>query len=157
MNRHEMLDIDGIRRYIEGGHGTFTIVSNKTGARFTYRLNMPKDAPKVDERNRPVRKDRPLPIFVSVLTGPDNTRDHRFIGTIWIHKKVFSHSLKSKIGYDAPSVAAFRWFYLNLSDHRVLDFCEVWHEGKCGVCGRKLTVPESIERGMGPVCYGKTA
>src|ERR1019366_4832357 len=29
---------------------------------------------------------------------------------------------------------------------------EVWHEGKCGRCGRKLTVPESIERGIGPEC-----
>lgn len=30
--------------------------------------------------------------------------------------------------------------------------CEVWHEGRCGRCGRKLTVPESIETGIGPDC-----
>jgi hypothetical protein len=24
----------------------------------------------------------------------------------------------------------------------------------CGVCGKPLTVPESIERGIGPVCFG---
>jgi hypothetical protein len=28
----------------------------------------------------------------------------------------------------------------------------VWHEGRCGRCGRKLTVPESIESGFGPEC-----
>ncbi len=32
---------------------------------------------------------------------------------------------------------------------------EVWHEGCCGKCGRKLTDAESIARGIGPECYGK--
>lgn len=31
---------------------------------------------------------------------------------------------------------------------------EVWHEGRCGRCGRALTVPESIASGIGPVCEG---
>jgi hypothetical protein len=30
---------------------------------------------------------------------------------------------------------------------------EVWHEGRCGRCGRALTVPESVERGIGPECW----
>jgi hypothetical protein len=29
---------------------------------------------------------------------------------------------------------------------------EIWHEGKCGKCGRQLTVPSSIETGIGPEC-----
>lgn len=29
---------------------------------------------------------------------------------------------------------------------------DVHHEGQCGRCGRKLTVPESIEHGIGPEC-----
>ena len=29
---------------------------------------------------------------------------------------------------------------------------EVWHEGRCGRCGRKLTTPQSVETGFGPVC-----
>jgi predicted metal-dependent hydrolase len=28
----------------------------------------------------------------------------------------------------------------------------VHHEGKCGRCGRLLTVPSSIESGIGPEC-----
>lgn len=27
--------------------------------------------------------------------------------------------------------------------------------GVCALCGRELTDPESVERGIGPVCYGK--
>lgn len=30
----------------------------------------------------------------------------------------------------------------------------LWHEGRCSACGRRLTDPESIERGLGPVCSG---
>lgn len=32
------------------------------------------------------------------------------------------------------------------------DVIEVWHEGGCKHCGKKLTVPASIELGMGPDC-----
>ena len=35
------------------------------------------------------------------------------------------------------------------------DFVEIWHEGKCGKCGRPLTVPSSIENGLGPSCLKK--
>ena len=34
---------------------------------------------------------------------------------------------------------------------------EVWHEGRCGKCGRKLIVPESIARGIGPEKGGTCA
>src|SRR5262245_36255176 len=33
--------------------------------------------------------------------------------------------------------------------------CEIHEEERCGCCGRALTDPESIERGIGPECYGK--
>jgi len=29
---------------------------------------------------------------------------------------------------------------------------EIWHEGRCGRCNRKLTVPASIALGIGPEC-----
>jgi hypothetical protein len=31
----------------------------------------------------------------------------------------------------------------------------VHHENHCGRCGRTLTVPESVERGIGPDCLAK--
>lgn len=31
----------------------------------------------------------------------------------------------------------------------------VAHEGKCGMCARLLTNPESIRVGLGPICAGK--
>jgi hypothetical protein len=32
---------------------------------------------------------------------------------------------------------------------------KVHHEGRCCRCGRKLTVPESIETGLGPECASR--
>lgn len=32
---------------------------------------------------------------------------------------------------------------------------DLHHEGKCGKCGRKLTVPSSVESGIGPECAKK--
>jgi hypothetical protein len=29
---------------------------------------------------------------------------------------------------------------------------KIHHEGRCGKCGRLLTVPESVETGIGPEC-----
>jgi hypothetical protein len=31
----------------------------------------------------------------------------------------------------------------------------IMHVGKCGACGRKLTTPESLARGIGPRCSGQ--
>lgn len=114
------------------GNATLTVRSARTGQRFTY---------KVTARSRLY--------FVGVLTGADNTRDYRYLGTIFSNG--FRLTAKSKINADAPSAIAFTWLAQNWESERV----EIWHEGFCGRCGRKLTVPESIESGIGPVCAEK--
>lgn len=68
----------------------------------------------------------------------------------------FVHGRKSKIGPEAPSAKGFAWFFQALATGRDLDgVAEVRHAGKCGRCGRKLTVPESIDTGFGPSCAGE--
>ena len=37
-------------------------------------------------------------------------------------------------------------------DKELEDYIELWHEGRCGKCGRVLTVPTSISTGFGPDC-----
>jgi hypothetical protein len=46
----------------------------------------------------------------------------------------------------------FQYVINKLKLKNLPDFIEVWHEGKCGKCGRTLTVPSSIESGIGPEC-----
>jgi len=70
---------------------------------------------------------------------------------------VFFHGgQKARVGKDAPSVKAFDWFWRHMAQgDDVSTLVEVHHEGRCGRCGRALTVPESIKSGFGPECIGK--
>lgn len=120
--------------YILAGLATFTVQNPQTGVRFTYKVTKTAD-------------DRPF-YFVGVLSGPDNNVDYSYLGVV--DHGVFRLTAKSRVSVTAPSVQAFEWLSRHWEDPRV----EVWHEGRCGHCGRRLTIPESIESGIGPVCEG---
>jgi len=65
---------------------------------------------------------------------------------------------KSKIGSGAVSARAFLWLWCSLISGKSLpEGVQFWHQGTCGRCGRSLTDPESITRGLGPICAGKAA
>jgi hypothetical protein len=132
-----------VHTFILGGNAYFTIRSKKTGQRFTYRVRASKDG-RVH--------------FVSVLTGQDNSSSYSYMGYIKITPSggVFFHGGgKARVGKDAPSFKAFDWLYRQLVRCQLPDTVEVWHEGRCGRCARRLTVPESIRSGFGPECIGR--
>lgn len=130
------------------GNATITLVSKRTGTRFTYRVQR-----KAAEQPG---GERPAFWFVKVLTGSDNENSFEFLGTI--KPAMFMHGKKSRIKPQAPSAMAFAWYWGRLVSAKALpDDLEIWHEGKCGRCGRKLTVPESIATGFGPDCVGLMA
>jgi hypothetical protein len=139
MNGAEITDPKDRHAYMLGGRCKVTIVSKRSGTRFTYDI-LRKDL-----------EDGRFLHFVRVLQGPDNTQDYTFIGTIFGGQQ-YRHSQKSPIGPDAPSAKAFAWSWDHLDSQ---DF-EVWHSGKCSRCSRELTDPESIRRGLGPVCAEKS-
>jgi len=122
------------KQYVFAGKAFMTIRNPKTGGRFTFRVTKPKKTFRTDC------------FYVSVLNGPNNEKNYAYIGAIFTDKLVTTKA--SKVKLTAPSAVAFTWFLKNQEDPRI----EVWHEGACGKCGRKLTVPESIETGLGPVC-----
>jgi len=138
-NRRQ-LKMDTILDFIFAGKATFTVKSNATGKHFTYKLSAPKE--------KDVKKQIH---FVSLLTGANNETDYRFFGTIF-DKAVYKHDRKNRISTDAPGVVAFTWLLRNLQKGTVNGQVEIYHEGKCCRCGRKLTHPESIETGLGPEC-----
>ena len=135
-----------VRTFALGGNVLFTIVSGKTGTRFTYRV-----------RVSVARDDGKPPkagvFFVSLLSGPDNESDYQYLGIISKDDPMtFRLTAKSRAGEQAASVVAFRWFWGQVCQNRLPASLEVWHEGRCGRCGRTLTVPESIASGFGPEC-----
>jgi hypothetical protein len=143
--RGQLTDAGSIRRFIEAGRATLTIRSAGTGTRFTYRFN------------RPDGDDDQRPIWVSVLAGSDNESSYAYVGTLFAPFGVLRFTAKSKVGPEAPSSKALAWLLRQVYevDGLRLDQAEVWHEGRCGRCGRKLTVPESIASGFGPECAGR--
>jgi uncharacterized protein DUF6011 len=144
------LEAEQIKPYTMAGNSTVTLVSVVTGARFTFKV---RKAPKTPHGTAPDTW------FVKVLAGSDNTADYRYIG--YIREGRFVHGAgKSFAKLDAPSVIAFAWFarqvlFPSANGTPRADRLEVWHEGACGRCGRKLTVPESIATGLGPECASK--
>lgn len=141
---------DTVTEYIFAGNARFTLVSRKTGSRFTYRMKV---------RKRDVEDglcDQSRAYFISLLRGQNNDRDYAYVGvvkwpgTLWL-------TSASRMGRKAPAVIALVWFLdqVKLRNTGVLDeLLEVWHDGRCGRCGRSLTVPSSVERGIGPECAG---
>jgi len=124
-----------LKQFALMGNATFTVRSCKTGTRFTFRVRQPKDD---------------APHFVSVLNGPDNESNYAFLGTIFNGEK-FVHGRKSRITPEAPSAVAFNWVWAHIGNG-LEGKVEIFHEGKCCRCGRKLTTPESVEAGIGPEC-----
>jgi hypothetical protein len=139
------LSPDKTLQFILAGHSIFTIRKIETGGRFTYRVTVPEDQKVSPELATPSI------YFVSVLTGSDNTSDYSYIG--YIRNGKFTYGNKSRVGIQAPSVRVFDVVFNQLLMNSVLlTKIEIWHEGRCGRCGRTLTVPESIESGYGSEC-----
>lgn len=135
-----MTDAARIREFMFAGNATFTLVSVRTGTRFTYRLR--KNTKKLSDT-----------LYLNVLCAPEL---YRFVGALYKQPQghyVFGHSRTSQLSANAPSLKAFEWFLEHIQDTDVLhNQLEFWHEGKCGKCGRALTVPASIATGLGPDC-----
>lgn len=151
MNRGLLKDRVDIINYLLAGRGVLTLKNLTTGTHLTFKIAQPKL--KEDEKDR-----LKMPFFVKVLTGSDNETSYTFLGTFWFDENTdmftWRHGKRSSISKLAPSARTFPWFLKHISESTLPDKVEVYHEGVCGMCGRKLTVPASIERGIGPTCAG---
>ena len=57
---------------------------------------------------------------------------------------------------DSQPIKAFNWCMRYLWAGKPLpEPARIFHMGRCGRCGRALTVPSSIESGLGPECAAK--
>lgn len=134
------MTIAQVREFLLAGAAVFTVTRVDTGMRVTYRVQQP---------------DASKPHFVSVLTGPDNSNDYAFLGTIFESRK-YVHGQRSRIAVTDTRSVVFLWLWERVQNMRELPAnVHVLHEGKCGRCGRRLTTVESIERGIGPECIKK--
>jgi hypothetical protein len=138
-------DATDAKVYALAGHATLTLTSEKTGARYTYKINQLKD--------RESGEMKPL-WFVALLSGPDNTSDYTYMGTIGATHE-FRLTAKSAYKADSLPVRGFQFFWKHVIAGQMAPMLQVEHSGNCGRCGRLLTVPSSIQSGLGPECASK--
>jgi len=142
------------KQFFIGGNCTFTVKVPEAFAsqhgcnlHYTYKI----------ECAEPNEKFPNPAHFVKLLTGPNNTEDFSYLGMLnpatgevrltaksYAHDTAWSVRIVRRVlaqvfeGEGMPKIIACGW--------------DVDHEGRCGRCGRPLTVPESIEIGIGPDC-----
>lgn len=155
-----------IRNYILAGDARFTLVSNKSNERKTFRV---REAGTKEQLLAP-----PTAWYVDLLVGSDNGRDYKYLAFLFT-KTTGPEQLRgldvrqNKERWGNESFEAFGWLVrqlnglqgatnddLDVLDHRFNQLAEVYHLGTCGKCGRDLTTPESVARGLGPVCAGES-
>lgn len=137
------LTADNVKAYVLAGNATITLKSSDGSKHYTYKIT------KCDNNENL--------FFVKALYGNDNEKDYRYVGCYFSDTKYFSVCKDCK---DIPSavwpkrVRNIAYFFNNIDN--LPDKLMVYHSGTCGRCGRKLTTPESIERGLGPECCKET-
>jgi len=141
------------KQFVTAGNATFTLelphdwaYSHGCKPHYTYKVRK-----KVGKDGKPV-------FFVSILSGPDNESDYRYIGILTFDGQVRT-TAKSALQPTSMPVRLLNRTLRLLWNDDLTDLTEagfkLHHEGRCGRCGRKLTVPESVETGLGPECAGK--
>ena len=131
---------DNALKFILAGKATVTLKSERTGKHYTYKVSK--------------GKKEGAPHFVNLMTGPDNETSFTYMGVIFEEKNL-RWTAKSCVSSNSAPFAAFRYAFERLLAGVMPQGVEVYHNGRCGACGRKLTVPESIKSGLGPHCRSK--
>lgn len=132
-----------LNRYVLAGRATFTLmddaVPNGLQRRYTYKVSQ--------DSNNPRR------FFVSILYGPDNTADYRYLGLFYddtLKIRTTKASLYQTI--TCPPITLFQRLLDAMSSGQPLQGVTLYPSCKCARCGRRLTTPESIVAGLGPEC-----
>ena len=129
--------------YILAGKSEFTLVSTKTGKRIKYKLIRVKSKYGLDTE---------YVYFIKLGDGSNQI----FAGTLYfrpdVNRFTFSTGAKGLKKSDSVEVQALLYTVNALYNSNKNIGVEIYHAGKCGRCGRKLTTPESILTGLGPEC-----
>ncbi len=147
--RGQITDPAAALQFIRGGNATFTLESLKTGQHFTFKVQAPSEETERGGHKRNLAGPR----FVKLLIGPSNEDDYAYIGMLY--ETGFRTTKASKVKANSPSVMALDWAIGNFVAGHMPSTLAIYHDGRCCVCGRKLTVPSSIASGIGPECASK--
>ena len=124
---------------------TFTLHNNERDTHLTLKARRP--------RGWTVES----PVLIDLMVGKDNSSDFDFIGSV-SPKGFYKASPKSKVEGDVKAVAdrTMVWLLTKINNGVELpEALEIKGASKCCRCAKKLTNPDSVDDGMGPVCRRK--
>ena len=143
------------KEFVSAGNATFTIEMAESFAA-KHQLK-PHYTFKVKKKEASMKY--PESWFVSLLTGRDNETSYSYLGMLDPKEGKFALTRASKLKDESMVVKLLRRSLERIWKNETQEIeaagFKIHHEGRCGRCGRKLTVPESIETGLGPECAGK--
>lgn len=120
-------------------NGTYTLESLISGEHRTFRIRTESWM----ETGKRLR-------VLSLLTGPQNTED--YTGFAFVSENGV-HVWKSKLDGQYEVYAEQLWsLALDAAFSPWAEKYRFLMEGRCAVCNRPLTTPESIRMGIGPIC-----
>ena len=133
-------------------NGTYTVKNRQTGDHRT--LDIKTVLPDRTKPTNHFKNQNSGRRTVSLLTGPDNTRDFTMVG--WLEEGGIRMTQRYRDSRPTRAIAALLFdLALHGDNSPYAAQYEILKEGRCLRCNRKLTTPESIESGIGPVCAGR--
>jgi len=150
------------REYILGSNGKrpmrsrFTVVNTAASKRITFCTQ--RESLGEDRDYEAVTDDVDGRYWkIGAMVGSDNESSYVDFGIIRLEGgcPVFYYSSQSQISREDRTVKVFAWLWKSLIQGVMPAGIEFHNEGRCCRCRKVLTVPESRERGMGPVCSRK--
>ncbi len=139
------LDAASFRTFMFQGKALFTLENKEKGTHITLRVQTLKR-----KRHQP-EDTRYFDVHVKALN--DKYAGNRYIGRIDRKSKSFKPT--GYIERDHVGIQTVEWLIRNwnhLEEYTAGDRMSIYHMGVCCKCGLPLTVPESIQNGIGPQC-----
>lgn len=139
------IEINQALKFILAGNSEFVLYSTKTKGKFEYRMT---------RKNSRDKEDSYIYFLNTKIDG-----EYMYAGVIWFDEKTqefkFGQGKNGRVDYRHLNIRSLLFVLNKLNSGGIPQYCEVFHTGTCGRCGRKLTTPESILTGLGPECSKK--
>lgn len=132
-------------KFLLAGRALFT-VSNPQGEHFTFKV-------KGAESEWPVGSGRVSKSYFVSVKAPGGIYPFRYIGMLLKTGDIKCTNKSSYTPGDQMYKVAVWACKSVIAQKMIPDGYHIEHAGRCGKCGRTLTDPESIQRGIGPECW----
>lgn len=149
MEKNRLTDWDDFRRYIIGGKSEIILASpSGISKRYFFKKN---DHPPKDDKSLADK------YFVSVRLNKKFEYIGYLIHELWDNNFKVFHTSGSHVAIDSQEWGGLKCLVQLLNNQNSFSHTpmKLYHSGVCSVCGRRLTTPESLQHGMGPVCRSK--